>query len=186
MTSSTSFRLGLCLWVLLWGASTVVMYRGTMGLGLGAGLVLGTVLFWVRRAVHRQRVGRLYARYEALYGAHPGFDNRSQRYVGAAGALAGGSALSAHAAVGSLVGAGLDYLRDRKRKEAMSAGQTALYDELQGLTAWRPGDAYRLFVTALVLSSVAIYAYGAMFPNAPEVPPIDVFERELRDKAERQ
>lgn len=186
MTSRASFRLGFYLWVLLWGAATVVMHRGTIGLGLGAGFVLGTVLFCLRRAVHRQRVVRLNARYEALYGAHPGFDNRSQRYVGAAGALAGGSVLSTHSAVGSLVGAGLDYLRDRKRRVGMSAEQTALYDELQGLMAWRPGDAYRMFVTALVLSAGAIYAYGVMFPNAPEGPPVDTLERELRDKAERQ
>ena len=186
MTSKASFRLGFYLWVVLWVATTAFMCWATIGLGLCAGLGIGTVMFWGRRALNRQHVGRLAAQYEALYGTHPGFDNRSQRYVGAAGALVGGSMLSAHAAVGGLVGAGLDYWRDRKRRVGMSAEQTALYDQLQGLMAWRPGDAYRMFVIGVLVSAGAVYAYRAMFPDLPESLPIDVFERVQPEEAERQ
>lgn len=139
-------------WMVLWCVAMGVMYSWSLVVGMAFGVGTGTALYWLETTKHRARFDRLRLEYERQYGPHPGYDDQGQRYGAAAGAVLGGGFGGAYV-VGSLFGAGTDYLRSAKRKLLMPTDQAHAYETLRRLSAYRPGAALALYLMWMLLGA---------------------------------
>lgn len=149
------------LWIVLWCGAVAIMHSGSMGIGMAFGIATGVVLYGIKTTKHRARLDRLRLEYEHLYGPHPGYDDRAQRYGAATGAVLGQGFGGAYL-VGSLLGVGLDHLRSKQRKLLMSAEQASAYETLRRLSAYRPGAAFAVYLTWVLLGAGGDYVVGVI------------------------
>lgn len=149
------------LWVVLWCAAIACMQWQSVRVGLALGIVAGAAVLAIKKVKHRTLLDGHLAEYERLYGPHPGYDDRAQRYGAAMGAVMDGGFGGGYF-VGSLIGVGLDHLRSKKRKLLMSTAQASAYETVRRLSAYRPVASFAVYLMWVLLGAGGVCFVGLL------------------------